>query len=448
MPVISIDQLLIENRQRTGFDPQHISELAESIAARGLLHAPVVRHDPSGHFSLVAGGCRIAAIKSLWETEPPVGIIYDSKFFPPGELPVVLADLQNASEWMSAEYEENAIRRELPWQDRVRAIASIHQQRLLENPTQDYSATARELTEAGATGAGEQREAFHSLRRDVKESAIVAQHLDKYKIKNARNAHEAFGLLMQEEQKRWEVALLKKEMQPGETREIEVRHGDLLEILPLLDNDRFDLILADPPYGIGADAGGFRTRAIQHHSYDDSATRSRLLLSCIISEGFRVCKPRSNLFVFTDIQHFEFLGSRCGAAGWVPWRTPIIWQKSRTEGLAPWGRAGFRRTFDIIFFATKGQRGLIHSPVDILEAKRVSKADRTHGAEKPVDLLRQLVECSTMVGDSVLDPCCGVGSTLQALRQTHRKGLGIELDLGYYNIALTRANTDDPADDN
>jgi site-specific DNA-methyltransferase (adenine-specific) len=69
-----------------------------------------------------------------------------------------------------------------------------------------------------------------------------------------------------------------------------------------------------------------------------------------------------------------------------------------------------------------------------------------HGAQKPVDLLRQLIECSTMMGENVLDPCCGSGSTLQAMRQTKRKGLGIELNLEYYNIALTRANTDDPDD--
>jgi DNA modification methylase len=52
-----------------------------------------------------------------------------------------------------------------------------------------------------------------------------------------------------------------------------------------------------------------------------------------------------------------------------------------------------------------------------------------------------------MVGDSVLDPCCGVGSTLQAMRQTKRRGLGIEINQDYYNVALTRANVDDLDDD-
>lgn len=444
MPTISRTELVIENRQRTDLDPIHIRELKESILARGLLHAPVVRYSDAGGYILVAGGCRLQAIDEIWLDNGT--LIFDTRAHLPGELPVVIADLEHASEWMSAEFEENAMRRELPWQDRVRAIAAIHAQRISENPEQTFQDTASEIREQGKIENAPSSQ--NALASAVKEATVVAQFLDKYKIKNARNPHEAFALIMQDEQKKYEAMLVQKRLAiaPSLT-DIEVRHGDMSTILPSLDNDRFDLILTDPPYGIGADESGFRSRGVQHHGYEDSPEHSRQLLQIIISEGFRVCKARANLFIFTDWQHFDWLHSRSAAAGWVPWRTPIIWQKSKSEGLAPWGRSGFRRTYEMVFFATKGQRGLIHSPCDILEARRVSKSDRRHGAEKPVDLLRQLIECSTLLGDSVLDPCCGVGSTLQAMRQLKRKGLGIELDIDYYNVALTRAHTDDEEED-
>ena len=98
--------------------------------------------------------------------------------------------------------------------------------------------------------------------------------------------------------------------------------------------------------------------------------------------------------------------------GWKPFRTPIIWRKIESEGLAPWGREGFRRTYEMIFFATKGKKGLLQSPVDILDESRVPRHKRRYGPEKPVGLIEQLIECSTMPGDYILDPVCGAGSTL------------------------------------
>ena len=52
-------------------------------------------------------------------------------------------------------------------------------------------------------------------------------------------------------------------------------------------------------------------------------------------------------------------------------------------------------------------------------------------------LLSQIIECSTLPGDFVLDPCCGSGSTLVAARDTKRTGLGIESDEAFYNTAMS-----------
>ena len=438
--IIQRSKLEIVERQRTEIDTQKLGELKDSIALRGLLHAPVVRMSPSGTYRLIAGERRVRAIEALWSEGRVVR--HDSGICLPGNLPVVLADLGNASEWMSAEFEENVVRADLPWPDRVRAIAAIHDQRLLENPSTTIIDTARLLVEKGVS------DSVGHLRGDVREATVVAQHLDKYKIKTARNMHEAFSLIMQDEAKRWEAMLIDRQLKAAPKKDdIEVRHGDLFQILPGLDPDQYDLLLADPPYGIDANSSGFRSRSVHHHIYDDDARSARTILQCLLTEGFRICRARANIFLFTDQQHFDWLLSASAAAGWVPWRRPIIWQKSKSEGLAPWGRSGFRHVYEIIFFATKGQRGLIHSPIDVIETRRVSRTDRMHAAQKPVDLMRQLIECSTMIGDSVIDPCCGSGSTLQAMRQTKRKGLGIEINEEYYNIALTRAHTDDEEDD-
>ena len=122
--------------------------------------------------------------------------------------------------------------------------------------------------------------------------------------------------------------------------------------------------------------------------------------------------------------------------GWKPFPRPVIWGKSDSEGLAPWGGAGFRITTEYIFFASKGQRGLHSSPIDYLRFNRKPRKERLHAAEKPVELLSELIKCSTLPGDFVLDPCCGSGSTLIAVRETKRIGLGLEKDEDFVNMAL------------
>lgn len=63
---------------------------------------------------------------------------------------------------------------------------------------------------------------------------------------------------------------------------------------------------------------------------------------------------------------------------------------------------------------------------------------KNHPTEKPVDLLKYLIEKSTNEGDVVLDPFMGSGSTAVACKELKRDFIGIELDENYFNIAKER----------
>ena len=290
---------------------------------------------------------------------------------------------------------------------------------------------AREL--AGAAGGS----AESTMIRNVKQATIINDHLFKPEIAKARNATEAFNLIVANEQRAFEAELIKRGQKRVTT--IEVRHGSLFDILPHLESGVFDTILADPPYGIGVDTGGFRSRTVVHHNYSDTPDVARSIISCILTEGFRISKPRANIFIFCDIDLFGWLKEASARAGWDPFRTPITWVKSDSEGMAPWGREGFRRTTEWIFFARKGQKGLISSPVDVFRHNRVHSDDREYGPEKPVELIKTLLAASTLPGDNVLDPCCGSGSTLVAARELNMRGLGIEIDDKAFNLALVKS---------
>ena len=58
-------------------------------------------------------------------------------------------------------------------------------------------------------------------------------------------------------------------------------------------------------------------------------------------------------------------------------------------------------------------------------------------AQKPVSLLKKLIEVFTDEGDVVIDPCCGSASTLRAAYELGRSAYGFEIDRNFYNRAKT-----------
>lgn len=73
------------------------------------------------------------------------------------------------------------------------------------------------------------------------------------------------------------------------------------------------------------------------------------------------------------------------------------------------------------------------------EWRRDSKSEypKLHPAQKPVGLLKELIELFTDPGDVVIDPCAGSGSTLRACMETGRKGYGFEVSKAFYEKAKT-----------
>lgn len=66
--------------------------------------------------------------------------------------------------------------------------------------------------------------------------------------------------------------------------------------------------------------------------------------------------------------------------------------------------------------------------------------NKLHPTQKPLDLIKQLIEFSSNRGGLVLDPCMGSGTTGIACKELDRDFIGIELDKEYFKIASERIN--------
>lgn len=75
---------------------------------------------------------------------------------------------------------------------------------------------------------------------------------------------------------------------------------------------------------------------------------------------------------------------------------------------------------------------------NILDIPNIKAGTKVHPTEKPVDLMKILIENSSNEEDIVCDMFMGSGSTGVACLETNRKFIGCEIDSNFYNIAEDR----------
>ena len=428
MNAIPLSSLLIpENRQRRVFDEKKLQELAESIMSKGLMHPPVVHFDGET-YTLVAGERRTRAITSLASID--VGVSCNGEFHQPGMLPItLLADLDPYSR-REAELEENTVRDDLTWADKARAIAE------LDSLRRDQAADAG-LPHFARNTASEilGKEAQGSEITKVTEALVVSKHLHDPEVAAAKSQKEA-------------LKVIKKKAEAAH-REVLAAHFDMAKTphtLALasafdyakdLPSAAFDVILTDPPYGINAD--GFGSMAGTEHSYEDSPDYGLDCYKLVAHEGFRVAKDKAHCYVFLDPRFWHAVSFEFVLAGWDVWPTPLIWNKG--NGMLPKPEHGPRRTYEMILFASKGERKVLKVAPDVITCPLV--LERDHGAQKPVLLYSELLSRSALPGNTVLDLFAGSGTIFPAANKTKVIATACEIHEPYYNLALSRIDTSD-----
>ena len=417
------------SRQRREFPLEKLNELGESIARNGLFHAIVVREENGSKF-LVSGERRLRAIKDL--NELGTSYYYDRQLVPAGHIPYTdIGELDGLAR-KEAEFEENFRRENLSWQeeaDAVKQLAALRgeQAAAAGGPAPTVAAIAEEWR---GSSVGIHQE---NTRRQL----IVANHLDDPEIKGAKNVDEAFKILRRKEDVARRVQLA---AEVGRTYSAETAHHLLNEdsLLWMVNaaGDQFDVICTDPPYGIGADefgdSGGHTAGA---HQYEDSYEYWQTAIKTLAQQGYRITKPQAHLYCFCDITRFEEFKQILAAAGWKPFRTPIIWHKPNGNRL-PWVNQGPQRKFEIILYANKGSKLVTRIYPDLV----TYPADENlgHNAQKPVALYTDLLRRSVGPGDRVVDPFAGSGPILPAANELKCKATAVEVDPAAYALCVKR----------
>lgn len=213
--------------------------------------------------------------------------------------------------------------------------------------------------------------------------------------------------------------------------------GDVLEVLPEVRRLGFvpTSLVTDPPF---ATAGG-------NTNGRDSAADDQywaFWFRAVFAEIAETLPPSACGFVFCD---HRMLGALSRAvSGGIDRQTPKGWAMSQA---LVWDRESiglgkpFRASFEMIGFVRgptwEHDPGIIPRNVGtVIHHRFPYGVHEYHGAEKPVDLCRQLVRWAG--GSGVLDPFCGSGSVGVAARNEGRTYVGIERDERTLEIAARR----------
>lgn len=234
--------------------------------------------------------------------------------------------------------------------------------------------------------------------------------------------------------------------------------GDAFDVLSKLPTGCIDLCIADPPYGLSNDgttcSGGKRVsvnkgawdRSAGHR--DDFEFHRRWLRSMQ-----RVLKPEGTLWV-SGTQHCMYgVGFAMQLSGWRI-LNHVTWIKAApppnlgtrclthsTEGII-WASPNHdepqRHVFNYDVGKTFNEGKQLKDVWTFAAPGATEKATGKHPAQKPVALMRRIVELASLPGAVVFDPFMGVASTGIAAIELGRVFVGVESDAAHFETACRR----------
>ena len=230
-----------------------------------------------------------------------------------------------------------------------------------------------------------------------------------------------------------------------------VYNTDSVEGMKNVLTQSVDMTFLDPPFN--------QQKDYALHNDDMPETDYWTMMKNVCRVICKVTKNGGSIYFMQREKNTEFVLQTLRATGWE-FQNLIIWKK-RTSAVPVKGKYG--KQYQVIVYATKGERaktfhrlrinppspahfkvprenGVFVTDVwdDIREltsgyfagdeALRTKDGERFHKQQAPLALLLRMILTSTNVGDTVLDPFAGTGTTAVAALQLQRKSISIEID--------------------
>lgn len=235
--------------------------------------------------------------------------------------------------------------------------------------------------------------------------------------------------------------------------ESQLKLGECTNVMKQIPNNSVDCIITDPPYNLGlfmhkrnTNLAKMRQNQFAFAGWDNleynewKNSMSKFLFQCI-----RVLKERGTLIIFMSVIKVSVIIELAEEVGFY-YKTTGIWHK--TNPMPRNMKIQFVNSTECwLYFIKNATSGTFNNKGkvkhDFLESSVCPMSEKKYGkhpTQKPLSIIRELIETVTNPNDMVLDPFMGSGTTCVAAVELGRRYYGIELDEKYYKIAEQRIN--------
>ena len=230
---------------------------------------------------------------------------------------------------------------------------------------------------------------------------------------------------------------------------IDLRQGDCLEIMRGIASNSVDLVVTSPPYNkrghSGANLAGRNWKAgdIDYGVFNDNMPEEHYQAwqVDILDEIYRVLVDGGSLFYNHKNRVKKYVLT--SPLVWLlksklTLRQEIVWDRGSAPDINP---RRFYPSTERIYWMFKGDKPKYFNAASAnhKEVWRINQEyNSEHPAPFPVEIAKRCIEACSMIGDTVLDPFAGSGSTLVAANELGRNAIGIEINPRYFDMTRAR----------
>jgi ParB/RepB/Spo0J family partition protein len=405
-------------RIRKDLDEESLLELIESFKNVGQITPIVVTRD----LSLIAGRRRLEAARRLeWS-------VIRAEYLE--DLPLLQRKI--------VEYDENAKRHQLTWQEAALAIKEIHDLERAAASSKGSTWTASDTARALGVSLGKVSEDLTLASAMGNER--VASRPSRIGAISAFKRERELDLVRELARRRASALGLQSRTENSTTLTGGVVYNlDCRELLRNVEPESIDLIIIDPPWGIDFDKSSQWTKKWVA-SYDDSEKAVQEMLLETFPLLYKVLKPAAHIYCFYPIQESQWWVENLTSAGFAVRQRPLVWFKVGQPSITD-TYTNFLPCYESILWGYKPNIGDVRR----LFARPVPEAQGWpreptlwHENSKPVEMLQKWIESSSEINEVVLDVFAGGGSTLAAAFSLGRYYIGCELDEVNYKKCVDR----------
>ena len=200
--------------------------------------------------------------------------------------------------------------------------------------------------------------------------------------------------------------------------------GNCLEVMKTIPDNSIDLIVTDPPYGVSYKKSG------EIYMVGDTIN----LVPYILPEFYRLLKDDGAIYMFSSTT--KLVDTLPIFNIYFKLHSIIIWDKR--IGQIPRQLSHYKLRYEPILYGSKGLHRLNSYKDDIFQCDIVRGKKRIHPTQKPIEIVKYIIENSTNDKSIIFDPFIGSGTTAVACKSLGRKYIGIEINPEYCKIARNR----------